>query len=284
MWSLVINVILTLGKGIIGFVARSDALVADAAHSATDVAGSIAVLVGIHFARRPADEVHPYGHGKAEFIAASLVAILLVLAGIDVMYKSIMEMFTKLVAPASIALYAALVAVVIKEVLYQYQVQAGKKNHSPALIAGAADHRSDVYSSLAAAVGIVIALIGVRLNQPWLYVADPIAGFIVAILVVFVGYRLLRDSFTSLMDEVLDNETTQLIADTVSCVPGVQRIDDLRVRINGSYWIVDVKISVNPEITVLQGHQITKNVKAAIMEKHHEVYDILIHVNPFFAD
>ena len=241
-------------------------------------------MIGLHFAKRPADDVHPYGHGKAEFIAASLVAILLVLAGLDVMYKSVIEMFSKLSAPAPIALYAALIAVIMKEVLYRYQVREGKRSHSPALIAGAADHRSDVYSSLAAAVGIVIALIGSTTHRPWMYLADPMAGFCVAVVVVLVGYRLIRDSFTSLMDEVLDNETTQLVADTIAAVPGVKRIDDMRVRTNGSYWIVDVKISVNPDITVLQGHQITKAVKVAILQRHAEVYEILVHVNPFFAD
>ncbi len=282
--SLLVNLMLTIAKGWIGFIAHSDALIADAAHSATDVAGSIAVLIGLYFAKRPADKEHPYGHGKAEFLAASVVAILLLLAGIEVLMKAISSFGSVLHAPAPIALFTSLIAVLIKEILYRFQGREGKKRNSPALIAGAIDHRSDVYASLLAAAGIGVALVGIFFHQPLFYYADPIAGMLVAVIVIVIGFRLIRDSSISLMDVVVDNEEKSAVYETIVKVPGVMRIDDLRMRTNGSYFLVDVKIGVDPSITVLEGHTITKQVKSAVLDRHPQVYDILVHVNPYFAD
>jgi len=279
--SAVANVLLTLGKGFVGLMAHSDALIADAAHSAADVAGSLAVMIGMRVARLPADEDHPYGHGKAEVIAASLVAILLVLAGLDVIYSSVRQFFAVLEHPQWLALFTAAVSVVIKEFLYRYQIGVGKAARSPALIAGAADHRSDVYSSLAATAGIGLALIGAWLHIPLLLYADPLAGVLVAVVVVSMGYRMALDSYRSLLDQVLDAKTTQKLTEAVGAVPGVLRVDDVRARTNGSYCIVDVRMSVDPEMSVLEGHQIARMVKWAIIGDFAEVQDVLVHVNPF---
>ena len=281
-YSTVINVILTLLKGVVGFLARSDALVADAAHSAADVAGSVAVMIGLRVARLPADTDHPYGHGKAEVIAASIVAIFLILAGLDVIFNSVRQFFSPLSAPAPVALYTAVFSMIVKEAIYRYQIKIGRAIRSPALIAGATDHRSDVYSSLAASAGILISLLGKNLHQPFLLYADPIAGLIVAAVVVRIGYQMAVDSFRSLLDQVLDSETTQNMTLAVQGVSGVMRVDDLRARSNGSYWIVDVKMSVDPSMSVLDGHHIAKTVKWTIMDQYEEVFDVLVHVNPFF--
>lgn len=279
--SMLVNVLLTLLKAVVGVLAHSDALLADAAHSFADVVGSVAVIVGLRVARRPADQDHPYGHGKAEVIAASLVAILLILAGLDVVYASIHAFFGAMKAPDVIALYTALLSIVVKEVLYRYQIHIGRRSHSPALIAGAADHRSDVYASIAAAIGIGISELGWIMHKTVLLYADPAAGLIVAVVVVWVGYRLAKESFTSLMDQVLDQETTRQIAERVSSVVGVRRVDDLRIRSNGSYWVVDVKVSVNPDITVAEGHTIGKAVKLGLTQEFTQVYDVFVHVNPY---
>jgi cation diffusion facilitator family transporter len=156
--------------------------------------------------------------------------------------------------------------------------------NSPALIAGAIDHRSDVYASLLAAAGIGVALVGTFFHQPLFYYADPIAGILVAVIVIVIGFRLIRDSSISLMDVVVDNEEKSAVFETIAKVTGVMRIDDLRMRTNGSYFLVDVKIGVDPSITVLEGHAITKQVKSAVLDGHPRVYDILVHVNPYFAD
>ncbi|MCY0877206.1 MAG: cation diffusion facilitator family transporter [Firmicutes bacterium] len=282
--SAIVNVLLTIVKAVVGTIAHSDALIADAAHSASDVAGSVAVMIGLRVARRPADQDHPYGHGKAEFIAASLVAILLILAGVDVVYNSVRQFFLPIARPEWAALLTAVGAVLVKEVLYRYQNMIGRKAHSPALLAGAADHRSDVYSSLLASVGIGIALIGQGLHVHALFYADPIAGLFVALVVVRMGYKMADESFRNLLDQVLDSETTASLNGFASAVPGVLRVDDLRARTNGSYWMVDVEVSVDPEMSVLEGHQIARTVKWAIIGEYPQVRDVLVHVNPFMQE
>lgn len=282
--SAIVNVILTVVKAVVGVIAHSDALIADAAHSAADVAGSVAVMIGLRVARRPADDDHPYGHGKAEFIAASLVAILLILAGADVVYNSIRQFFAPMAKPEWAALFTAVGAVVVKEVLFRYQIAIGRKVHSPALLAGAADHRSDVYSSLAASVGIAIALFGAWLRQPILLYADPVAGLFVALVVVRMGYTMADESFRTLLDQVLDSATTARLDASIAAIPGVLRVDDLRARTNGSYWMVDVKVSVDPEMSVLEGHQIARTVKWAIIGEYPQVRDVLVHVNPYMLE
>lgn len=277
VWS---NVLLTIGKTVIGFAAHSDALLADAAHSAADVAGSLAVVIGVRVARRPADREHPYGHGKAEVIAASIVAMLLMLAGLGVVYSSARAFLSTPAAPDSVALIAVLLAVAIKEWLYRFQLAVGKRLKSPALVAGAADHRSDVYSSVAAAAGIGLALVGRTQHIRWLLYADPLAGVMVAAVVVLVGYRLARESFTLLMDQVVYSESTDALGQCVIHVEGVLSLDDLRVRSAGSYWMVDVKIGVDPEITVREGHDVARAVKLEIMRQFAQVSDVLVHVNP----
>lgn len=283
-YSLLLNIVLTAVKGIVGVVAHSDALLADAAHSGADVAGSIAVLIGIRVARRPADADHPYGHGKAEEIAASLVAIMLILAGLDVVYSSIRGFITLSTAPDSIALYTALAAMVAKEIMYRYQMRVANKVNSPALHAGAADHRSDVYSSLAAAVGIMLALIGKWNHIHVLLLADPIAGFFVAIVVVHIGYQLASESYRALMEQVLDANSTVEMLDVAKGVAGVLRIDDLRARTFGSYLVVDIKLSVDGESTVIAGHRVAKEVKYQMMKSFPNVEDVFVHVNPYYSE
>jgi cation diffusion facilitator family transporter len=282
--SLLLNVVLTAAKAAVGLVLRSDALLADAAHSGADVAGSIAVLIGLNVARRPADREHPYGHGKAEVIAASLVAILLVLAGLDVVWTSGRAFFSPAARPHWVAFAVALAAAALKEWMYHYQLRAGRALASPALTAGAADHRSDVYSSLAAAAGIGLALIGQYTGVGWLLYADPLAGLLVAAVVVRIGYRLALDSFAHLMDQVVDADTTDSIGRLVSRIEGVQSLDDIRVRSAGPYWMVDVKIGVDPEISVRAGHDVARVVKRQVIDEYRQVRDVLVHVNPHGED
>ncbi len=283
-YSLALNVVLTAVKGIVGLVAHSDALLADAAHSGADVAGSIAVIIGIRVARRPADADHPYGHGKAEEIAANLVAILLILAGLDVVYSSVAGVITLSTAPDQVALYTAIGAMLAKEVMYHYQIRVAKRVNSPALDAGASDHRSDVYSSLAAAIGIFLSLLGKWNHLSVLLLADPIAGLIVAVVVVHIGYQLARQSYRTLMDQVLDEGSTHDMIAVAMGVEGVLRIDDLRARSFGSYIVVDIKLSVDAEATVSAGHHVAKEVKYQMMKRFHSVSDVFVHVNPYYGE
>jgi cation diffusion facilitator family transporter len=278
------NLGLAIMKGIVGVFSGSQALIADAANSASDVAGSFAVLIGLRAAKRPPDKDHPYGHGKAESIAAIIVSVLLLLVGFEVARAAVVTIFFSdeaISAPNSYAIWALIVAIIIKEILFQYKIRLGKELNSHALIATAWDHRSDVMASSAALLGVMAAIAGQKYGVGWLVYADPVAGLLVAVLVLRMGYKLIMDSIHSTLDHVLHAEDAEELVSTAQGVKGVITVDDLRAREHGHYVIVDAKISVNPRITVLEGHDIAKAVKYELMNKFSHVSDVFIHVNPY---
>lgn len=276
------NLGLAVMKGIVGFMSGSKALIADAANSASDVAGSFAVLIGLRAAKKPPDQDHPYGHGKAESIAAIIVSVLLMLVGFELalgaaesIYKGVSE------APAWYAIIALIVSILIKEILFQYKFRLGRKLSSQALIANAWDHRSDVYASAAALAGVGGAVLGSWMGVTWMVYLDPAAGLLVAFFVIRIGYRLIMESIHNTMDHVLHKEDAEDLVKAVLRTKGVITVDDLRARETGHYVIVDVKISVNPRITVYEGHDIAKAVKHHLMDQFAHVSDVFVHVNPY---
>lgn len=276
------NIGLALIKGATGLFANSKALIADAAHSASDVVGSVAVLIGFRAAKRPPDEEHPYGHGKAESITAIIISIILILVGIQIGISAVKSLYNGVSeAPKDIALYVIVLSIVVKEVMFQYKYRLGKKLRSQALIANAWEHRSDVYSSAAAFIGVGGAIIGRTFGIPQLYYLDPLAGLFVTLLILRIGYKLIKQSIHKSMDRVLHGEESEELLKSVQCVPGVIAVDELRAREHGHYVIVDVKISVNPRITVTEGHEIGKTVRHTLMKRFIHVSDVFIHVNPY---
>lgn len=282
--SLLVNALLTVAKGAVGLTTGSRALFADAVHSAADLVGSLAVMIGLQVARKPPDEDHPYGHGKAELISSGVVATLLVAAAIDVGFNSIHSLWQPPTQPHLISAYTALVAIVVKEFMYQYNFRLGKRLNSHSLIASAMDHRSDVFSSIAALIGIVLSLAGLWLHVDWLRKMDSVAGAVVALLVLRIGFEIARDSVNLLMDRVVQGEFISEYEQTILNVSGVKRIDELRVRDHGRYLIVDVKIGVDATISVAAGHNIAVQVKNRLMRQFPLVHDVLVHVNPFYPE
>ncbi len=276
------NILLAALKGIVGWLSGSKALMADAANSASDVAGSIAVLIGLKAANKPPDEDHPYGHGKAESVTAIIVSVLLLLVGLEIGLSSIKTIINGVEsAPGWFALIAVGVAIVVKEILFQYNIRVGRRISSQALIASAWDHRTDVLSSVAVFLGVGGAVLGERYGHTWLYYADPAAGLFVAVLVLRVGYTLVKESIHTSIDHVLHKEETEDMLDTALRIKGVIAVNDLRAREHGHYVVVDIKISVNPKITVTEGHEIGKVVKQQLLRRFSHVSDVMIHVNPY---
>ncbi|MCA0992800.1 MULTISPECIES: cation diffusion facilitator family transporter [Guptibacillus] len=274
------NIILAVLKGVIGSISNSRALIADAAHSASDVAGSFAVFVGLRAAKLPPDKDHPYGHGKAESIAAIIVAVLLLLVGVEIGISSGKAIFNPIEAPGTLALYGALISIIVKEVMFQYKYRLGKKIKSDALIVNAYEHRSDVYSSIAVLIGIAGAILGSRLNLPWLIYADPIAGIFVSVLIAKMAVKLGFESIHTTLDHVLHEEDTIEYKELIIRMPGVVNLDEFYAREHGHYVIIDMKLGVDPEISVKEGHDIGKAVKERLLEED-EVHDVLVHINPF---
>lgn len=282
-WTSIIgNIALAVMKGIVGWLSGSKALLADAANSASDVAGSVAVLIGIRAAKRPPDADHPYGHGKAEPIAAIVVAVLLLLVGLEIGYNSIKTIVVGLEeAPEKYALIAVVISIVVKEALFRYNFRLGQKLTSQALIASAWDHRTDVLSSVAVLIGVGGAVIGEMYGQPLLYLLDPAAGLFVALLVLRTGYKLIKESIHRTIDHVLHQEETEELLEAALTVKGVIAVGELRAREHGHYVVVDIKLSVNPKITVVEGHDIGKAVKHQLLSRFSHVSDVFVHVNPY---
>jgi cation diffusion facilitator family transporter len=274
------NIFLALLKWGIGTYANSRALIADAVNSASDVAGSLAVYYGIRVAKQPPDEDHPYGHGKAELIAAIIVAVLLMLVGFEIGKSSIEAFFKPVSPPRIVAIVAVIVAIVLKEILFRYNYRLGKRINSEALVVNAYEHRSDVYASLGVLIGIGAAILGGKMDIDWLVYADPIAGLFVSLLIIRTAWKLGKESIHNTMDHVMHEEDTLEFRELIEKVAGVKRINELHAREHGHYVIIDLKIAVDPHITVEEGHLIGKAVKKILLE-HANVQNVLVHINPY---
>ncbi|WP_062049761.1 cation diffusion facilitator family transporter [Bacillus sp. JCM 19034] len=274
------NIILAIVKAIIGLMSNSKALIADAAHSASDVIGSVVVLIGVRAAKMPPDRDHPYGHGKAESVAAIIVSVLLFIVGFEIAVRAIQSFFEPVVVPKMMAIYAVLLSIIVKEAMFRYKHYLGKKYKSEALITDAWHHRSDVFSSLAALVGIGAALLGGYLNITWLVYGDAVASAFVAILIAKMAWSLGQQSIHNALDHVLHDEDTVEMKRAAQEVDGVMNIDEFYAREHGHYVIIDIKIAVHPYITVEEGHAIGKKVKERLLEDK-QVQDVLVHINPY---
>jgi len=270
-----VNVALTAFKLFAGIVGHSKAMIADALHSASDVLATGIVAVGLRIAKKPADAEHPYGHGNADTIASFIVALILLLTGLYLGFSAV-HVFVDgyRTIPSSIALYAAIASIFIKEAMYQYTVRVGRRLNSQAIIANAWDHRSDAFSSIPATIGIFIARVW---NLP---IFDPIAGLIIAILIFRISLHLLHSSVDIIMDETPNSKTMQEITDTVSKVDGVVSVHEIKVHQHGPDITVDIKIEVNGLMSVNEGHSIAGKVKAELMKSKQRVTDVMVHVNP----
>ncbi|WP_347814355.1 cation diffusion facilitator family transporter [Alkalihalobacillus sp. LMS39] len=282
---IIANGMLAIMKGIIGWIAGSRALIADAAHSASDVAGSFAVLAGLKTAKKPPDKDHPYGHGKAENIATIVVAILLIVVGLEIALSSLKLFFEDApVAPKGIALLAILISILVKEILFQYKYRLAKKINSQALLAEAWHHRSDVLSSVAAFVGVFGAMLGQQYQIPVLLYFDPLAGLIVAVIVIKIGFSLAKQSSSVMMEQVLEQEEVQPFYETVSMIEGVKNIDEILARTHGHYVVVDIKVAVDANLSVAEGHMISKQVKEKLLTDHDKIKKVFVHINPYQSD
>lgn len=281
---IIINTLLAVIKAVGGVLSGSKALLADALHSASDIVGSIVILFAVKIANKPPDEEHPYGHGKAENIASIIVAILLIIVGVEISFYSIKIFFGEIPEPpGKLAIWIILISIVIKEGLFHYKYHLGKKYHSTALISEAWHHRSDSLSSIAALVGIVASMIGAHFNLPFLVYGDAVSGIIVSLIVIKVGYSLAKDSSMVILEKVLtaDDENVLAYKETAYSIDGVKRIDTLYARTHGSYVVIDIKISIERHLTIEAGHTIGKHVKDLLMKEHPEIENVLVHLNPY---
>lgn len=283
LWiSLISNVVLTVIKVVVGFLFNSQVLIADGIHNAGDVIATFAALTSSMVSKKPADKDHPYGHGKAEVIASGIVAIILALAALFMVYKSIEALFEPAVEASIIALVAAIISLIWKQGLYVYCIRLGREQNSKSLIATANDHLADVYASIAAVIGIGVALMGDRYDLPYTQYGDPFAGLIVSYFVMKLAYEMGEESIGVLMEKSLPAEKLNQLENIVRAIPQVKRIDRIRAREHGHYVIVDVRVSISNDLTIKEGHDISRIIKGSIMSEMKEVEEVLIHLNPWY--
>lgn len=270
-----VNLVLAVGKLVVGVVGHSYALIADAIESFVDVAGSAVVWVGMKVAAKPPDEDHPYGHGRAESLAALAVAIIIFLAGIGIAIEAVREILTPHSSPAWYTLVALVVVVIIKETMARLAARAARREGSVALSAESFHHRADVLTSIFAFIGISIALIGGKGWEP----ADDWAALAASGVILFNAARLGFEPLNDLLD--VDHSTlTEQAARIAASVPGVESVDKPRTRRSGAHYWIDMHVRVDDEMTVRQGHDIAHLVKDTVRAQLPQVRDVLVHLEP----
>ena len=284
LWGLVVNVLLTVGKLLAGLLGRSAAMLADAAHSASDLATDAVVLGFVRVSGKPQDESHDYGHGKFETLAAAIVGLVLigVAAGIFVdaaeRIKAVVD-GTGIPRPGVVALVAAAVSIVAKEILYRYTIAVARRVDSSMLRANAWHHRSDALSSVATLVGIA----GARfLGEQWV-ILDPIAAIVVGALIVKVAVDMIRPNLDELLERSLPAEVEGEILSIVSSEEGVADPHNLRTRRVGPNIVVDIHIRLDGQMTVCESHEITRRIESRLRDRFGSGTIVTLHVEPLRA-
>ena len=271
-----INAVLSVVKLLAGYFGHSYALIADGIESTLDIAGSFIIWGGLKLATKPPDADHPYGHGKAEPVAAIIVAFAVLLAAAGLAFESIREILTPHHAPAPFTLIVLLAVVVIKETLYRVVMWHGKKSGSTAIQTDAGHHRADAITSVAAFIGISIALLG---GKGWEQ-ADDWAALFACALIAYNGVQLLKPALLEIMDTAPPKDFEDGVRRAAEGVNGVDNVQRCRVRKMGVEFYVDLHVWVDGEMTVSDGHGIAHAVKDAVRASNPAVADVLVHVEP----
>lgn len=273
--SVVVNIVLTLVQIAAGFIAHSQSLIADGMHSLSDLVCDFLVLIASHHSKNPADEGHPYGHGRVETAASFVLGAILLATGGAIMAAAAMKLqnIEHLAPVAPLALWVAGIALIAKEALFRYMLRVGERLRSPMLIANAWHARSDAASSLVVAIGIGANLLG------FVY-ADSVAAIVVGFMIVRMGIVFAWDAFQELIDAGLAIEEVDSIRQTLIDTVGVESLHELRTRRMAHRALVDAHILVNPRISVSEGHSIAERARRRVLKAHPTVVDVLVHVDP----
>lgn len=278
LWTLGLNFLLGSLKLAAGLWGRSSAMVADAAHSYSDCASTVAVIAGLKMASKSADDDHPYGHEKYELIFANILSILLGLTAVKIGYDALMVIaHGSYQVPGLAPLLAAVFSVAVKEVMYRLTLRKAKKIGSVAMEADAWHHRTDALSSVGAFVGIL----GARLGLP---VLDPVTGLLVSILVLKVAIDLYRKSVSGLVDTSTDAETVARIQQLLADIDGIEEVNSLKTRVFGASAYADVTIKVDGAMTVEEGHDIATLAHNKIEANLPKIKHIMVHIEPMDQD
>ena len=277
----VINVVLLLFKFVAGIIGHSAAMLADAVHSLSDFVTDVIVLVFIRISGKPQDKSHDYGHGKYETLAMTLIGVALLLVALGILNSGAMKIKLwldgeQLEAPGTIALWVALLSVVLKEGVYRYSMIKARQLNSPAVEANAWHHRSDALSSIGTAVGIGGAIF---LGQRWT-VLDPIASVVVGIFIVKVSVSLLRRGIGDLLEQSLPDAVEEEILQLVAALPGLSKPHDLRTRRIGNHYAIELHILMDGNITLREAQDKASEVEETLKSHYGQETHVAVHVEP----
>ncbi|MBR3655087.1 MAG: cation transporter [Elusimicrobia bacterium] len=274
---IIVNLFLSITKLIIGYLGNSQALIADGVHSFSDLATDLSIIFGVKYWLAPADEEHQYGHRKIELLVTIFIAIALAFVGVSIFAKAILALKqNNIQSPSLVAFVGAMLSIISKEWLYRYTVKKANILKSPAVKANAWHHRSDAISSLPVAIVIIIAAIFPKLI--WL---DAIGAIVVSVFIIYPAYTIFKKSILSILDESVDSETLSKIEQIALQTKDVKEVHDIRTRMAGETFFVDMHILVDGNISVQEGHDISEEVKLNLMKSNEDILDVLVHLEPF---
>ncbi|SEM64110.1 cation diffusion facilitator family transporter [bacterium A37T11] len=271
-----VSVGLILIKGLSGYFGHSYALIADATESGADVLSSGLLWLALMYSQRPADQGHPYGHGKAEPVAAALIGLFLIAAAIWIGWNAVHYIRTPHTLPKSFTLIVLLIVIIIKELLFRYVMRIGKRLNSQAVKADAYHHRSDAITSIAALLGISVALYFGKGYEG----ADDWAALLACLFIVYNAFHIIRPAFREIMDAAPSPEIISHISQIASLHPDVKKVEKCIVRKMGLDYFVDMHIEVDGTINVFHSHEIAHQVKDSLLTAPLHIRDVIIHVEP----
>lgn len=277
--TIIVNLILSLLKFFVGIIGKSQALISDAVHSASDVVSTIAVIFGINLSSKQSDNSHPYGHERIECIFSIILAMMLFMTGVGIGITAVKTIISdaEIEIPSRFALIAAIVSIVVKEWMYHYTKHTAEKINSSSMLADAWHHRSDALSSVGSLIGIGGAIIGFP-------ICEPIASIVICIFIGKAAIDIFMDAVNRLVDRSCTEEEKEKIRECIMEIDGVERIDMLMTRRFGSKIYVDLEIAENGNITLLEAHHIAELVHDNIEKKIPQIKHCMIHVNPMTED
>jgi len=269
-----VNAMLMVMKLSAGYWGHSGAVFADGIESACDFIAIFAAMMALRLGRQPFDANHPYGHGRAESLAALLVSLVICATGGWILYEAVCTIIAgNIKTPGWIAVAAAGVTIAIKEWLYRFSTRTGKKLESPALLAIAKDHRKDAITSVATLIGVIGAFFGFG-------IMDPLAAGLTSFFILHIGCQTFRETVHDLMDGTAPADFINALQELAESVEHVEHVHEMRARRSGQYMIVDLKLEMDPNMTVKQSHDVATLVKKLIFDRYPGVGDVMIHINP----
>lgn len=275
------NIFLSIIKFIAGIFSHSGAMISDAIHTVSDVATTIIAMIGVTIGNLEEDSNHRYGHERIECIASLILSFILLITGLEIGIEGIKLLLKNdldlIETPGLFALIAAIISILVKELMFQYTIRVAKRIKSDSLKADAWHHRSDALSSIGALIGIILSRLGYK-------IFDPIASILIAILICKVAVDIFLEATNKLVDKSCDDKTIEEIKKVVLKEKGVLGIDDIKTRIFASKIYVDIEISADGNKSLRETHKIAEKVHDKVEKKFTEIKHIMVHVNPFEGD